>query len=119
MRLPRRLSPGEEATLVEHLDELRTRLLISLGTLVVAFVIAYIFHERLIEWLWPDADRAAAATTLRSTISGLRHTLEPQSGGRASARYILTQSGGYAWNKSVGQLDLDEFLALTNDQQTL
>src|SRR5918994_1659825 len=51
MRLPRRLSPGEEATLVEHLDELRTRLLISLGTLVVAFVVAYIFHERLIKWL--------------------------------------------------------------------
>ena len=51
MRLPRRLSPGEEATLVEHLDELRTRLLISLGTLIVAFVVAYIFHERLIKWL--------------------------------------------------------------------
>jgi sec-independent protein translocase protein TatC len=51
MRLPRRLSPGEEATLVEHLDELRTRLLISLGAVVVAFVVAFIFHERLIEWL--------------------------------------------------------------------
>ena len=30
-RLPRRLGHGEEATLVEHLGELRTRLLISLG----------------------------------------------------------------------------------------
>ncbi|MBA2569043.1 MAG: twin-arginine translocase subunit TatC [Actinobacteria bacterium] len=51
MRLPRRLSPGEEATLVEHLDELRTRLLVSIGAVVVGFVVAYIFHERLIEWL--------------------------------------------------------------------
>jgi sec-independent protein translocase protein TatC len=51
MRLPRRLSPGEEATLVEHLDELRTRLIISVGAVAVAFVVAYVFHERLIEWL--------------------------------------------------------------------
>src|SRR5215211_7596498 len=50
--------------------------------------------ERLLDWLWPDADRAAGATTLRSTISGLRHTLERTSGARASSRYILTRSGG-------------------------
>ena len=51
MRLPRRLSPGEEATLVEHLDELRTRLIISLLAVAAAFVVAFVFHERLIEWL--------------------------------------------------------------------
>jgi sec-independent protein translocase protein TatC len=51
MRLPRRLRPGEEATLVEHLDELRSRLIIALGSLAVGFVVAYAFHERLIEWL--------------------------------------------------------------------
>ena len=33
MRLPRRLGHGEEASLVEHLDELRSRLLIALGSL--------------------------------------------------------------------------------------
>ena len=32
-RLPRRLRHGEEATLVEHLDELRTRLFDRLGAL--------------------------------------------------------------------------------------
>jgi sec-independent protein translocase protein TatC len=51
MRLPRRLKPGEEATLVEHLDELRTRLLIALSAVAVTFVAAYVVHERLIEWL--------------------------------------------------------------------
>ena len=51
MRLPRRLSPGEEATLVEHLDELRTRLIVSLVAVAVTFVVAFIFHEHLIEWL--------------------------------------------------------------------
>lgn len=51
MRLPRRLGHGEEASLVEHLDELRTRLLIALLSLAGCFVVAFIFHEHLIEWL--------------------------------------------------------------------
>jgi sec-independent protein translocase protein TatC len=50
-RLPRRLRHGEEATVVEHLTELRTRLLIALGALVPAFIFTFAFHERLIEWL--------------------------------------------------------------------
>ena len=50
-RLPRRLSHGEEATLVEHLDELRGRLFIALGALAVAFVVCFAFHERIVEWL--------------------------------------------------------------------
>jgi sec-independent protein translocase protein TatC len=49
--LPRRLRHGEEATLVEHLGELRTRLLIVLVALVPAFALAFAFHEQLIEWL--------------------------------------------------------------------
>lgn len=51
MRLPRRLRHGEEATLVEHLGELRARILISVAALAVGFVPAYVFHERLIAWL--------------------------------------------------------------------
>jgi sec-independent protein translocase protein TatC len=50
-RLPRRLGHGEEATLVEHLDELRTRILISLGALAVGFIVAFVVHERLIDAL--------------------------------------------------------------------
>ena len=50
-RLPRRLSYGEEATLVEHLEELRSRLIVCILALAVAFPIAYIFHEQLIEAL--------------------------------------------------------------------
>ncbi|HKF14656.1 MAG TPA: twin-arginine translocase subunit TatC [Gaiellaceae bacterium] len=49
--LPRRLGHGEEATLVEHLGELRTRLLVALGSVAVAFVVAFAFNERLIGWL--------------------------------------------------------------------
>lgn len=50
-RLPRRLGYGEEATLVEHLDELRSRLIVSLLAVGVLFPVAYVFHERLIRWL--------------------------------------------------------------------
>jgi sec-independent protein translocase protein TatC len=51
MRLPRRLGHGEEATLVEHLEELRQRIFVCLGTLVAGFVVAYVFHRRLIHLL--------------------------------------------------------------------
>jgi sec-independent protein translocase protein TatC len=50
-RLPRRLSHGEEATLVEHLGELRTRLIISLSALALGFAVAFAFHGHLLDWL--------------------------------------------------------------------
>ena len=51
MRLPRRLGHGESAELVEHLGELRSRLIVCLVALTAAFVVAYVFHHQLIEWL--------------------------------------------------------------------
>ena len=50
-RLPRRLAHGESVTLVEHLDELRSRILLSLLALVGGVAIAFPFNERIIEWL--------------------------------------------------------------------
>jgi sec-independent protein translocase protein TatC len=50
-RLPRRLRHGEEATLVEHLGELRARLIIALAALTVGFIVAYVFHGHLLDWL--------------------------------------------------------------------
>ena len=50
-RLPRRLRHGEEATLVEHLGELRTRLIIVLLALAVGFGVAFGFHGQLLDWL--------------------------------------------------------------------
>jgi sec-independent protein translocase protein TatC len=49
--MPRRLGHGEEATLVEHLEELRQRLFVCLGALLVGFVFAYIIHTELIDAL--------------------------------------------------------------------
>src|SRR6478609_3430547 len=50
-RLPRRLQHGEEATLVEHLDELRSRIIVSLVAVGVVFGFTYGFHHRLVLWL--------------------------------------------------------------------
>jgi sec-independent protein translocase protein TatC len=50
-RLPRRLDHGEEATLVEHLEELRQRIFVCLGALLIGFVATYAIHTHLLHWL--------------------------------------------------------------------
>jgi sec-independent protein translocase protein TatC len=47
-RLPRRLQYGEEATLVEHLEELRQRIFVCLGVLGVTFIVAFVFHRHIL-----------------------------------------------------------------------
>jgi sec-independent protein translocase protein TatC len=51
LRPPRRLRHGEEATLVEHLGELRARLIFALVAIAAAMVVTYIFHDHLLNWL--------------------------------------------------------------------
>jgi sec-independent protein translocase protein TatC len=50
-RLPRRLGHDESVTLVEHLDELRSRLLLALLAIGVAFVGCYVFNDDILRWL--------------------------------------------------------------------
>ena len=50
-RLPRRLGHGEEATLAEHLEELRGRLFVMIGALVLGTIVAFVFHEHVLNWL--------------------------------------------------------------------
>ena len=52
----------EQLSVVDHLDELRNRLIVSVLALVVAFAVAYGFHEQLI-----DAPRVAAARSASRT----------------------------------------------------
>ena len=54
LRLPRSLGHGEEATLVEHLEELRQRLFVCLGALAIGFVGGYVVHAHLVHWLTLD-----------------------------------------------------------------
>ena len=47
----RRLSHDEEVSVVDHLDELRNRLIVSLGCLGVGFAVAFWRHQDLIRLL--------------------------------------------------------------------
>jgi Sec-independent protein secretion pathway component TatC len=49
--LPRRLRPGEEVTLVEHLGELRGRLVVAMLAVLFCFIFTYIFRGHLLDWL--------------------------------------------------------------------
>lgn len=54
MRLPggiRRAQPDEQLTVVEHLSELRRRLIVSAVALVAAFAAMYAINERLLDFL--------------------------------------------------------------------
>jgi sec-independent protein translocase protein TatC len=51
VRLPRRLEHGEEATLVEHLEELRQRLFVCLGAVTVGWIAAFVVHRRVVRIL--------------------------------------------------------------------
>src|SRR4029079_10081787 len=74
--LPRRLRHGEEATLVEHLGELRTRLIIALVALAAGFGIAYAFHGRILDWLNrplpPNLDKPVTLSPLQPCGTSLR-----------------------------------------------
>ena len=50
-RLPRRLKHEESVTLVEHLDEFRSRLIVSILVIIAAFIGAYVFNDDILRWL--------------------------------------------------------------------
>ncbi len=50
-RLPRRLGHGESVTLVEHLDELRSRLILVLLAVAAGFTVAFVFQDEILRWL--------------------------------------------------------------------
>jgi len=47
----RRLDREEEATLVEHLDELRARLMVAIAAVAVGTAVAFAFHGRILDLL--------------------------------------------------------------------
>ena len=66
-RLPRRLDHGDRVTLVEHLDELRSRLIISLAAIGVGFLVAFVFQDTILEWLEAPLPEGKALITFGVT----------------------------------------------------
>lgn len=66
----RRVGRDERLSIVEHLDELRRRLIVSVVALVVAFGVAYGFHQQLLdllEWPLPQHYKSQGLVTLSPT----------------------------------------------------
>jgi sec-independent protein translocase protein TatC len=51
LRFPRRLAHGGEATAVEHLEELRSRLIVAGGAVALGTVVGYLVHHRVLNLL--------------------------------------------------------------------
>src|SRR5690349_7273826 len=66
-RLPRRLGYGEEATLGEHLEELRWRLFVVIGVVILAAIVAFVFHNHVLDFL----NRPLPADRRRVTTLGV------------------------------------------------
>jgi sec-independent protein translocase protein TatC len=49
--LPRRLEHGEEASVVDHLGELRSRIFFCLFAIIATTTFTYVFNNRIIDWL--------------------------------------------------------------------
>src|SRR4029079_11986427 len=74
-RLPRKLDHGEEASLVEHLDELRQRLFVVIGAVAVGTVIGFVVHTHLIHWLSLDLPRKYRHFYYKTPTEGFTTTL--------------------------------------------
>jgi len=48
IRAPRRIAHGDELTLVDHLDELRSRLLVAGAAVLAGTVVGYVVHRRVL-----------------------------------------------------------------------
>jgi sec-independent protein translocase protein TatC len=74
-RLPRRLEHGEEASLVEHLDELRQRLFVLIGAISVGTVVGFTIHSHLIRWLSLDLPQKYRHFYYKTPVEGFTVTL--------------------------------------------
>jgi sec-independent protein translocase protein TatC len=67
-----RLDREQEATLVEHLEELRRRLMVALAAVAAGTAVAFVFHGSILDWLarpLPPAHRHVAAFGITEPFS--------------------------------------------------
>lgn len=81
-------APGGQMTLMEHLTELRKRLIISVIAIAVAMVVVTIFYEPLLDWLVEPYRQA------QDNPDAQLQQIEPTEG--LSVRFKVTGYGGVA-----------------------
>lgn len=54
------MSASNNMEIVEHLDELRKRLIIIIGTFIISFILAFIFVQEIYDWITRDLETALA-----------------------------------------------------------
>src|SRR6266576_5956310 len=102
-RLPRRLDHGEEASLVEHLDELRQRLFFMLGAVAVGMVVCFVLHRRIIHYM---------DITLPPKHRSEEHTSELQSRRDLVCRLLLEKKKNNIGNTSLTFIMIKEMLLM-------
>lgn len=75
-----------------------------------------VHRERLIEWIWPDADPAKSWARLKVTVSYLRQALRD---GGANADIIETKGQAYMLRGDLVWIDSSEFCALVSKGKEL
>lgn len=76
--------------------------------------------EKLMLYLWPEADGESAARNFRVVFNHLSNVLEPERQPRKPSRFIKRQGSAYqlVLNKEI-QLDVDRFEALLDEGRSL
>jgi sec-independent protein translocase protein TatC len=75
LKLPRRLDHGEEASLVEHLEELRGRIFVVIGAISIGAVVGFAIHSHLIRWLSWELPKKNRHLFYTNPIQGFTTTL--------------------------------------------
>ena len=82
MARPRRVGPEDQLTLVEHLEELRTRLIIVLSALAIAMTGCYIENVRIYHFLQRPLDGHVKLVTLAPTEAFFNAIMEQHAASR-------------------------------------
>lgn len=81
----------------------------------------YFNKDRLIEWLWPEAENLKSAeANLRGRIRELRLLLEPSLKKGSQSQYILMRREGYCFNPQADcKIDVEEFASHLREGERL
>ncbi|MGQ9859461.1 MAG: twin-arginine translocase subunit TatC [Thermodesulfobacteriota bacterium] len=70
-RLPRKLKPDEKVSFIEHLEELRYRLIVCLVSVLIGTVVAYVFKEEIFRFISTPLLRALPPGEQQLIFTGL------------------------------------------------